>query len=214
MAPELPPGAAGLAAIAAGMDVLLVGSAPGATLSGARADLVAMVNGAALGLPERIVPDVLFLNTAVAACMLAGRPTRERLTELGAGLLVVIESGTSLEVAAPVFAGVARRERVALSLDERTRFLETFLERPLASPWGGANVPSTGLLAVLLLLAAGARRVQLRGFSFEDGHSYLSEVFKRGHVERDQEILSLIAQRRLPVEFAATPRVPTPAPLP
>lgn len=205
MKSTLPDGAAGLSKAVAGKDVLLMGSAPGATLDGAAADLVAMVNGAALGLPERVEPDILFLNTAVAACELAGRPTRERLAELSAGLLVVIESGTSLADAAPVFEPIARRERLEVPLAERTRFLEAFLGRTLASPWGGANVPSTGFLACLLLLAAGARRVQMRGFGFTDGHSYLPEVFKRGHVARDQELLELIGQRRLPVEFQPAP---------
>ncbi len=200
---SLPPGAAALAARVAGRDVLLVGSAPGTTLAGANAEVMAAVNGAALGLPGPFVPDILFLNTAVAACGLAGRPTRERISELSTKALVVIESGTSLDAAAPVFEAIARRESLQVSLDERQRFLEALLDRPLASPWGGANVPSTGFLSCLLLLAAGARRVQMRGFGFTDGHSYLHEVFKRGHVERDREILRLIAEHRLPVEFHA-----------
>ena len=156
-----------------------------------------------MGLPGPFVPDILFMNTAVAACRLAGRPTRERISELSAKALVVIESGTSLDAAAPVFEAIARRVSLQISLGERQRFLEAFLDRPLASPWGSANVPSTGFLSCLLLLAAGARRVQMRGFGFADGHSYLPEVFKRGHIERDREILQLIAERRLPVEFHA-----------
>jgi hypothetical protein len=201
MKSSLPEGAAGLSKAVSGRDVLLIGSAPGASLYGVTPDLVATVNGAALGLSERIEPDILFLNTAVAACNLAGRPTRERLAELSAGLLVIIESGTSLADAAPVFEPIVRRERLEVPLVERTWFLETFLGRTLASPWGSANVPSTGFLACLLLLAAGARRVQMRGFGFMDGHSYLPEVFKRGHAACDQEVLSLICQRRLPVDF-------------
>lgn len=202
---SVPPGAASLASTVSGRRIVLVGSAPGATLDGARADVVALVNGAALGLSLPVVPDVLFLNTAVAACQRAGRPTRERLAQLSAEALLIIESGTSLDDAATAFEAVSRRTTAQLPLAQRTRFLEGFQGRPLASPWGGAHVPSTGFLSCLLLLAAGARHVQMRGFSFGDGHSYLPDVFRRGHVERDREILDLILRRRLPVELHVAP---------
>ena len=201
----MPPGVAALSAAVAGQDVLLVGSAPGACLAGAEADLVAMVNGAALGLPVRVVPDILFVNTALAACTRAGRPTSERLAELATDLLVVVVSATPLDAATPVFEKIGRRCCAALPLAERTRFLEEFLGRALAAPWGGAHVPSIGFLSGLLLLAAGARRVQMRGFGVADGHSYLPEVFRRGHVEHDQEILQLVRERKLPVDWRPAP---------
>lgn len=66
-------------------------------------------------------------------------------------------------------------------------------------------MPSTGFLACLLLLAADAAEIDMRGFSFEDGHSYLETAFKRGHVARDREVMLKLLEAMAPVAFPFSP---------
>lgn len=184
-----------------GKRVTLLGSAPNACLSGHDGDLLICVNAAALGISEKCIPDVTIMNTSVAGSTEAGVPTRERLHELVTKLLVVVESGTPLQESWPVFKAIKRESERYITLAQRTQFLEDFLGKPLVAQTGGNNVPSTGFFACLLLLASGASYVEMKGFSFGGGHSYLNTFFQRGHIERDHEVMSFILNEALPVGF-------------
>lgn len=186
-----------------GQTVTLIGSAPGADLTAEDIDrhLIVCVNAAALGLAGSIVPDITFVNTAIAGLHPAAVKTRERLQELQTKFLFIIESAISINEANCILGPIERESTDYLTLAERCDFLEAFLNRPLSGPVGEEHVPSTGFFVCMLLLACGAAHVKMTGFSFSDGHSYLSSVSRREHVDRDREVLKLIVDREMPVAF-------------
>jgi hypothetical protein len=191
-----------LSDIVGGRAVVLVGSAPGASLPDERGDsILACVNGSALALRPGICPDITFVNTSLASTRIdAARATVPLLDHIRTKLLVVVESACSLDQAMPVFDPIQRQEVRHISRDERTRFLVHFLGAPLTGSVG-KHVPSTGMFAALLLLASGARAVELRGFSLGDGHSYLSAIYRRAHKNKDREVIQWMLDQGKPVSL-------------
>lgn len=179
-----------------GRRVMLVGAAPGFAGDVDRRgfDVLVTVNAAALGFKAPVRPDVTVMNTAVARSRSAGVQTRPRLGELAAGHLVVVEGGTPYAVAEPMFAAIARDSFELIDIRQRTAFLTRMLEEPLAGT-SGRHVPSNGFFTMLLLLDLGAASVQVEGLSFRDGHSYMTEVHRREHIEMDRRVLALVRQR-------------------
>lgn len=188
-----------------GKTVTLIGSAPGVRLTAEDIDhnLMVCVNGAALGLAGNMVPDITFVNTALAGPHPAAVKTRKRLEELQTRSLFIIESFISLSDANPALSRIKRKSTQSITLRERCDFLEAVLQRPLSGQTGDEHVPSTGFFVCLLLVACGAFHVRMTGFSFSDGHSYLSSVARRQHVDRDREVLKLLVESSMPVTFPA-----------
>lgn len=186
-----------------GRKVILIGSAPGAHVKAedVERNLIVCVNAAALGLAGSIVPDITFVNTAIAGPHPVAVKTRERLQELQTKSLFIIESAISINKANRILGPIERKSTDYITLAERCDILEAFLKRPLSGPVGEEHVPSTGFFVCILLIACGALHVKMTGFSFSDGHSYLSSVARREHILRDLEVLKLIVDREMPVAF-------------
>jgi len=185
--------------------VSLLGSAPGDYNMGLFPldQPLVCINAAALGISGlNRVPEITIINTSVAGSSNAGKPTRELLQHISTKMLVIVESGFSIEQAEKVFEPITRDMTEVITLDERSQFLEAFLEKPLAGRTGSHNVPSTGFFACLVLLACGASKVKTFGLSFHNGHSYLNQTYKREHIEKDCEVLHWLLAKSLPVEFS------------
>jgi hypothetical protein len=192
--------------LVSGKTVTLLGSAPGnysVDLFPENQPLVC-INAAALGMvgQKERVPEITIINTAVAGSPNAGKPTRELLNRMDTKLLVIVESGFPLCKAQEVFEPITRDETALITIDERCKFLEEFLEKPLTGRSGGKHVPSTGFFSLLALLACNSKKVIPFGLSFREGHSYLDQKYKREHIERDCEVLNFILNKSLPVEFS------------
>lgn len=186
-----------------GKSVTLVGSAPGGTIQGLDSDLLVCVNAAALGLGGQTVPDITIFNTAFANLehLDYGRQTRARLGELRTRLLLIIDLEISEEPLESMFGPVQRQETRRLGLDQRCAFLERFTGKSLSGRSGPDHVPSTGFFSCMLLLASGARRIHMRGFSFGGGLSYTRSDHPRVHLDRDLETMALLLDRAHPVDF-------------
>jgi len=188
--------------------VSLLGSAPGNYFADDFPIEYPLVcaNAAALGIrrDRERTPEITIINTALASSPNYGKPTRELLNRITTKLLVIVESGTPIDRATKIFEPIARNVTETITLDERCKFLEVFLEKPLTGRGGGQHVPSTGFFTILVLLACGAKKVKPTGLSLSDGHSYLDKVYARDHIQRDCDVLNFIKTKGLPVEFSPT----------
>jgi len=190
--------------IVEGQTVSLLGSAPGsydASLFPPDQPLVC-INAASLGIIGQRTPEITIINSAVAGSPNAGKPTRELLKHISTRTLIIVESGVQIEKAKTVFEPIKREETEIISIDDRCNFLEKFLGKPLTGRVGGMHVPSTGFFSCLVMFACGASRVRTFGLSFDDGHSYLNEMYKREHIERDRDILNWLMAGSFPIEFS------------
>jgi hypothetical protein len=182
-------------------NVDLLGSAPGTYLAESFKNPLICINGASLGIKGEITPEITIINTSVAGSKKAGIPTRELIKNIHTKLLIIIESGFPLEKSQEIFNPIKRESTAIITFDERTIFLENFLKISLTGKTG-EHVPSTGFFSLLLLLYCGAARINVKGLSFEDGHSYLQQIYLREHKQMDLHVLNWIAESNYPIEFS------------
>jgi hypothetical protein len=188
--------------------VSLLGSAPGSYFSDDFPIEYSLIcaNAAVLGICENRggggIPEITIINTAVASSPDAGKSTRELLNQVTTKLLIIVESGFPIDKARKTFESITRDATEVITLDERCKFLETFLGKPLTGRGGGQHVPSTGFFSCLVLIACGAQKIKPVGLSFSDRHSYLDKVYTRDHIQRDLDTLNFIKTKGFPVEFS------------
>ncbi len=161
-------------------------------------EVLVCVNGAALALKDPIVPRITFMNTSIAAAKGAGLETYRSLGRLKTDHLIIIEGSPDLsERWISILERASYNSFDFYSLDMRMEFMKKLLG-PLKGVQGD-HVPSTGVFAILALLAQGAKSIRLNGFSLVDGHSYLNRSFRRHHIEMDRHVFELVQRKGLPV---------------
>jgi hypothetical protein len=162
-------------------DVLLVGSAPGALYCPGK--LLICVNASSLGI-DAPTPDVTFFNTfSLVLRTPTAIATRPLLNRLKTKLLIVIDAAERGDE-----APVAYDCKVSLGRAERRAFLEAAMGITLTGD-AGNHVPSTGYFAAIALVMAGVRSLEMTGFSFSGGQSYLVGDTPRMHVDMDRAVL-------------------------
>ncbi len=172
-----------LGSLVRGCDVALYGSAPGAAFIPGK--LTVCVNGAALGLGKPPA-EITFLNSSTLLDDMPARlGTRDRLRELDAGHVIVIDAAMIMP---PIPYGTWKSASY-MALPERNEILGSITGWPIDADAMGEVVPSTGYFAALCLSACGARSIEMSGFAFTGGHSYLVENTVRQHIVADRKAL-------------------------
>lgn len=162
-------------------DVLLVGSAPGALYCPGK--LLVCVNASLLGI-DAPTPDVTFFNTfALALQTPTAIATRPLLSKLKTKLLIVIDAAERGDE-----APIAYDSKVSFARAERNALLAVAMRTTLTGN-AGNHVPSTGYFAAIALVMAGVRSLEMTGFSFSGGQSYLVGDTPRNHVDMDRAVL-------------------------
>lgn len=165
----------------AGRDVLLVGSAPGALYRPGK--LLVCVNASSLGI-DAPTPDVTFFNTFTLTLQTpTAMVTRQLLGALKTKLLIVIDAAECGDATPVIY-----ERRVAFGRAERNAFLEAAMGITLTGV-AGQHVPSSGYFAAIALVMAGVQSLEMTGFSFSGGQSYLAGPTPRAHVEMDRAAL-------------------------
>jgi len=165
----------------AARDVLLVGSAPGALYRPGK--LLVCVNASSLGI-EAPTPHVTFFNTFTLTLETpTALVTRPLLGALKTRLLIVMDAAGCGD-ATPV----AYERKVSFARAERNAFVEAAMGITLNGV-AGQHVPSTGYFAAIALVMAGVQSLEMTGFSFSGGQSYLAGQTPRNHVEMDRVVL-------------------------
>lgn len=174
----------GLSCFVQGRRLLLLGSAPVLNLDLPEHELLATVNAShsAYGIDH---VDILFLNSYslrkprdandVRACFLGA------FDRISCDMLVVIDGAGTY-----VSGQIPSKQEIVLSRADRNAFLSQALEVELSPTASGEDVPSTGMHAALLLMAAGCKPAY-KGFSLQQGHVLKADALRK-HVEIDARI--------------------------
>lgn len=182
-------------------NIALIGSAPtfnDATLP-PKQDVLITINGSSLGLPSNLKPDICFFNTSVTSSRYSGRETMQRLQDISAKHLVVVEGMPKHSQNWLRILSEGNFDSFEFyPIEKRLIFIKSALA--LKSVRTLEDLPSTGFFILLLLLASHIRSIRLGGFSLINGHSYLKKIYKRAHVEADLKVIDLILKHGFPVK--------------
>jgi hypothetical protein len=173
-------------------DCLVLGSAPDPDLSNYKGQPIICCNGSAASLRQAIgrSPDYSFLHCHVLARWNpADKEVRGALQHVGQLGRVVIFDEPELNYSSSPIASQSS-EVLSFGWSRRHEIVSELL---------GATLPflncSTGAMTVASVLRAGARSVELIGFSLaQKGHSYNNKDRHRNHVRSDAALFALLGQ--------------------
>lgn len=177
--------------IVKGRRVFVLGSAPDASLDGySNNDVLISINGSMAPFDKQIVPDILVLNAYTTS--VRGEVSDASMASMNgrkARHLLVIETGARMEESSLTLekSGFSFESCEALSRHNRRALTERAVGHPVEND-RGSHVLSTGAVALALAVESKADYLYWSGFSFEDGHSYLTTKTRRGHAKVDAEM--------------------------
>jgi len=169
------------------------GSAPNRRVPQGYSDTVMIcVNGSSIGLSRDADITVMYggiVSGAIETC----RQTLGHLRGRNTDKLLLIQAGKFRDAEEKLRElGYGWREIETLPAQRRAEIIEQTTGRKLEGI-SGKHVPSNGLLAVLLAVAAGAKRIDMCGFSLAGGHYYITGDTVRGHLDQDPWVFEWLA---------------------
>lgn len=185
----------------AGRHCTVFGSAPNRLLPAGYEDTVMVcANGAGYGLARDA--DLTVLGAGVSrAGDKTSRHTLKNMNGRRSERVLFVNPGKILDYADRFLDfGFSWDLQATMTAEQRAEFISG-LTGYRSGGLVGPHSHSNGALALLLVAAAGASRIDASGFSFSPGHFYIDEaVTPRNHVDHDQHALGWLA-RNAPIFF-------------
>lgn len=185
----------------AGRHCTVFGSAPNRLLPAGYEDtIVVCANGAGYGLRKDADLTVL----GVGVCRANDKTSRHTLKNMAGRYserVLFVNPGKIVDYADRFQDfGFSWKLHSAITAEERAEFISD-LTKYRSGGLVGPHSHSNGVLALLLVAAAGASRIDASGFSFSPGHFYIDEaITPRNHVDHDQHALRWLSDNA-PIVF-------------